>query len=124
MVGRTQKSIGAIVRFLIRYIGDQRFTRVLVDVTNTLLDVYEDTFDQFTGELVRNFLSLQKMIRKEEQLTLEFLELQGVLDMIIAASSCGEQAEDSNAPQETIKTTDSNSLLPSESARVEPIINV
>lgn len=121
--GRTHKSIGAIVRFLCRYIGDHRFTRILIDVGNTLLSIYEETFDQFTGEIGRNFLYLRKIIRKEETLSLELLQLQGVLDMIIAAASCGDLA-DAISPHEATTPKTNHDLVPSESARVEPIISV
>lgn len=37
LAGREAKSLSAILRFLIRYIGDYRFTRTLIDVANMLL---------------------------------------------------------------------------------------
>lgn len=122
MSGRTHKQIGAIVRFLCRYIGDHRFTRILIDVGNTLLSIYEEKFDQFTGEIGRGFLYLRKMIRKEEQLTLEFLQLKGTLDMIIAASSCGEPKETENI--EKAATAERNDIVASEEARKDFIISV
>jgi U3 small nucleolar RNA-associated protein 15 len=37
LAGREGKSLSAILRFLIKYIGDYRFTRTLIDVANVLL---------------------------------------------------------------------------------------
>lgn len=38
--GRESKSLLVILRFLIKYIGDYRFTRILIDVSNILLGKY------------------------------------------------------------------------------------
>lgn len=111
-----------MVRFLCRYIGDHRFTRILIDVTNTLLSIYEDTFEQFSGEIGRNFLSLAKMIRKEENLTMEFLQLQGSLEMIMAGASFGEETETNEEHRPT--TLDSSEFLPSKEARENVVISV
>lgn len=120
MSGRTHKSIGAIVRFLCRYIGDHRFARILIDVSNILLAIYEDTFDQFSGEIGRNFLYLRKIIRKEEELSIDFLGLQGAFELILAGASCGEQTE----TMPTIETKVLNELVASQSARENPAISV
>jgi U3 small nucleolar RNA-associated protein 15 len=37
LAGREGKSLSAVLRFLVRYIGDYRFTRTLIDVANMLL---------------------------------------------------------------------------------------
>lgn len=37
LAGREGKSLSAVLRFLIKYIGDYRFTRTLIDVANMLL---------------------------------------------------------------------------------------
>jgi U3 small nucleolar RNA-associated protein 15 len=37
LAGREGKSLSAILRFLVKYIGDYRFTRTLIDVANMLL---------------------------------------------------------------------------------------
>lgn len=90
---------------------------------NTLLSIYEDNFDQFTGEIGRNFLYLRKIIRKEELLSIEFLQLQGALEMIIAAATCGDQVETSGSPQEPAGPV-ADDLVPSASAREDPVISV
>lgn len=41
--GREGKSLTSILRFLIKYIGDYRFTRILIDVANILLGKYYQT---------------------------------------------------------------------------------
>lgn len=86
-VGRTDKSLAAIIRFMFRYMGDQRFTRVLIDAANILLNVYEAEFKRFTGEIGKQFIYLAKMLRKEEELSTDFLELQGALELILSGAN-------------------------------------
>lgn len=51
LAGREDKSLSAILRFLIRYIGDYRFTRTLIDVANMLLG---KEMEERAGVEVRN----------------------------------------------------------------------
>lgn len=83
---RTQDSIARILTFLIKYIGDSRFTRILIDITNIFLDVYENSFLSLTSDVQRLIIELCRRIRVEEQLTLEFLKLEGSLDMLVNAT--------------------------------------
>lgn len=91
LIGRTDKSLAAIIRFLIRYMGDHRFTRVLIDVANILLDVYEVNFSEFTGEIGKQFLYLAKKLRKEEAISIDLLRLQGTLELLLAGASVADE---------------------------------
>lgn len=91
LAGRSDKSLSTIVRFLTRYIGDNRFTRVLIDVVHILLDTYEAEFARFTGEIGKQFVYLAKKLRHEEDISLEFLRLQGTLELVLAGASAAEQ---------------------------------
>lgn len=95
LIGRSDKSLSAIIRFLYRYMGDHRFTRVLIDVANILLNVYEANFNQFTGEIGKQFLYLSKKLRKEEAVTIDFLRLQGTLELLMAGAKVADQEEQS-----------------------------
>lgn len=94
---------------------------MLIDVANILLDVYEEQFKEFTGPIGRNFLNLIKALRKEEQLTKEFLEINGSLELILSAASISDQ---------DIKIASLHSdqmvseIVPSESAKMEMIFDV
>lgn len=91
--GRTDKSLGSIIRFMIRYMGDHRFTRVLIDAVHILLNVYEADFDRFTGEIGKQFMYLSKALRKEEELSVDFMQLQGALELILAGAGVVNSAE-------------------------------
>lgn len=122
LAGRTHTSISSIILFIIRYIGDSRFTRALIDVANTLLDVYEDQFKEFTGPIGRNFLNLIKALRKEEQLTKDFLEINGSLELILSAASILDQ--DANDAPLVSSKSHITEIVPSESAKQELIFDV
>lgn len=96
--GRTNKSLVKILLFLRKNIADYRFNRVLIDATNILLNVYEDTFDSFTGDITKMFVSLAETLRREEELSMNMLKLQGALELLINAANVQETtpADDDN----------------------------
>lgn len=113
--------------FIIRYIGDHRFSRVLIDVANILLDVYEEQFKEFTGPLGRSFINLSKALHREEKVTKDFLQMQGALELILAGANISERGSSSIAPlnvQQQSKLGKSSELKPSESAKKQFIIDV
>lgn len=126
LTGRTDASLSSIVRFIIRYLSDHRFTRVLIDVANTLLSIYENTFEKFVGNLGRDFLNLAKMIRKEEQLTRQFLQLQGALELVMAGAAAGETLSDSVivSASEKNQPEHSSELTPTETAIENMVVSV
>lgn len=120
LAGRTHKSLASIIRFLMRYIGDYRFTRVLIDVTNILLNVYEKDFRQFTGEIGKQFLYLSKKLKKEEELTVAFLQFQGAVELLLAGASVGDQSG-----TEQIKFGQiGNEMKPSEYAKENFVVDI
>lgn len=127
MAGRTHNSLSSIILFIIRYIGDHRFSRVLIDVANILLDVYEEQFKEFTGPLGRSFINLSKALHREEKVTKDFLQMQGALELILSGANISERASSSLAPldvQQQNKLGKSSELKPSESAKKQFIIDV
>lgn len=98
---RTQDSIAKILTFLNKYIGDGRFTRILIDITNIFLDVYESAFLQLTADVQRLIIELCRRVRVEEQLTLEFLKLEGSLDMLVNAAAGAKEDQDVQVEQGT-----------------------
>ncbi|XP_035894552.1 U3 small nucleolar RNA-associated protein 15 homolog [Anopheles stephensi] len=88
---RTPEFLVTFVNFLTRHIGDYRFTPTLVDASNILLDVYEDSFEKFAGTVVgKAFVTLADKLQTEEQLVQEFLNVQGALEMISVAADTAE----------------------------------
>lgn len=125
--GRSHSSLSSIILFLIRYIGDHRFSRVLIDVANTLLDVYEGQFKEFTGPLGRSFINLSKALHREERVTKDFLQMQGALALILSGANLSAGGTASIASLDVQYQTQSNKsakLVPSESAKKQLIIDV
>lgn len=116
--GRTHQSIATILQFIHRYLGDERFTKVLNDATHILLDVYEDDFDKFTGEIGKSFIDLAKKLKREEELTYECLELQGALELLTAGATITSSEAEFGEDFKNIK------YQQSERAKNQSVINV
>uniref|UniRef100_A0A1A9WMA4 U3 small nucleolar RNA-associated protein 15 homolog n=1 Tax=Glossina brevipalpis TaxID=37001 RepID=A0A1A9WMA4_9MUSC len=86
LAGRSQNSLNSIIYFINRHLGEHRFMRVLIDAATILLDVYDDKFNEFTGQLIQKFLNLSDTLKRETALTYNLLELQGALELLVAAS--------------------------------------
>lgn len=114
--GREGKSLLVILRFLIKYIGDYRFTRILIDVANILLDVYGDHLTDCGPEALKLFERLAKRLREEEELTQQLLCLQGALQMILAGASVTEGT--------SLLDEANNTLQPSDAAMQNFIVSV
>lgn len=110
--------------FIIRYIGDHRFSRVLIDVANTLLDAYEDQFKEFTGPVGRCFINLSKALHREEKVTKDFLQAQGALELILSGANVSDRGTANIASFDITKTMKKSELIPSESAKKQMIIDV
>lgn len=123
--GRTHTSLSNIILFVIRYIGDHRFTRVLIDVTNTLLDVYENQFHEFTGPIGRSFINLTKALQKEERISRDFLRMHGALELILAGANVAEISTAESSPLDMNKLPkEFSEFKPSEAAKQEVIFDV
>lgn len=123
--GRTHASLSNIILFIIRYIGDQRFTRVLIDVANTLLDVYEHQFHEFTGPVGRSFINLTKALQKEERVSRDFLQMHGAIELVLAGANVGEISTTESSPLDINKLPkEFSEFTPSEAAKKEVIFDV
>jgi U3 small nucleolar RNA-associated protein 15 len=112
---RTQDSLAKIITFFNKYISDSRFTRVLLDVANIFIDTYEKSFLSLTSDVQQLIIELCRRIRVEEELTLEFLKLEGSLEMIMNAAAVGSRDMELNS---------STKLYPSENAKGAAVINL
>ncbi|CAD7084700.1 unnamed protein product [Hermetia illucens] len=119
LAGRNHTSLGTIIRFILKHIGEHRFMRVLTDAAAVLLEVYEDEFDQFTGDIGKLFINLAKALRSEVDLTYDLLELQGALELIIGAASISENRD------ESIQfTKDTTNIRQSEKAKASSVVSL
>ncbi|XP_055380484.1 U3 small nucleolar RNA-associated protein 15 homolog [Condylostylus longicornis] len=119
LAGRTNNSIAIIIRFIKKHLGEHRFMRVMINVANTLLDVYEDKFQDITSDLGRLFLDLAECLHQEVYLSLDLLELEGAFEMLISAAKVTEDKDECFH-----FTQDRSKIKQSETAKEETIILV
>lgn len=117
---RTQDSIAKIVTFFNKYISDGRFTRVLIDVVNIFLDVYEKAFLSLTADVQQLIIELCRRVQVEEELTIEFLKLKGSLDMVMCAASGAKEDQEDQEPEHL----QISRLHPSDNAKNATVINL
>jgi U3 small nucleolar RNA-associated protein 15 len=110
---RPQNTLFKIVTFFNKYIGDSRFTRVIIDAINVFLNVYEDSFDQLNPAIQKLILELAERVKNEEEISLHYLELQGSIELLMAGATIPEQSE---SPDTLLQAT--------ENAKVASVINV
>lgn len=118
LVGRDTKSLTQILRFLIKYISDYRFTRTLIDVTHILLDVYEHTIHLQSAEVGKIFITLAKRLREEQELGEQLAHLQGALQLLLAGASASDHINN------TQTTPAMHNLIPSADAQKNLVVNL
>lgn len=114
---RTQDSLGKILTFFNKYISDGRFTRVLIDIANVFLDVHEKSFLSLAADVQKLVIELCRRITIEEDLSIEFLKLQGCLDMVMSAAAGVKEDNE-------IRTTAPPKLHQSENAQIAAVISL
>ncbi|XP_055906860.1 U3 small nucleolar RNA-associated protein 15 homolog [Eupeodes corollae] len=124
LAGRSYKSLSRIISFIIRYIGEHRFIRVLIDVGMILLDVYEDEFHEFTGDLGKQFIQLADVLQKEIQLTYDLLEFQGSLELLVAVANISSDDKSDDNPISFLEADKRPSIKQSEMAKQSSILTV
>lgn len=118
LVNRQQDSLAKIITFFNKYIGDGRFTRILIDAIDIFLNVYEPQFMTLSPNIQRLIVELNRRIKVEEDMTLQFLKLGGSLDMVINA------AEASYENQTDLVDLTATKLQPTENAMNAIVINL
>uniref|UniRef100_A0A336LKX0 U3 small nucleolar RNA-associated protein 15 homolog n=1 Tax=Culicoides sonorensis TaxID=179676 RepID=A0A336LKX0_CULSO len=86
LLGRTQKVLAKYLNFIKKYISDYRFNRTLMDAANSFINIYENDFDTLSSEVQQHFLTLRDRMKEEEELTVEFLELKGSMELLLSAA--------------------------------------
>ncbi|KAI8970331.1 WD40-repeat-containing domain protein [Mycotypha africana] len=86
ITGRDDVSLEPLMRFLIKHIHHPRFTNLLVDVSETVIDCYTRVFGQ--SPLIDELLSrLSYKVKQEIQLQKDLIETMAALDMLFAKSA-------------------------------------
>lgn len=99
LAGRDEKSLWAILKFLIKNIGDARFTLTLLEVGSILVDICEDNVSNFTPGVLRGFRILEDRLREEVEVAKDMASLEGMFSLLLAGSSIeGDSAVNSELP--------------------------
>ncbi|KAL1917697.1 uncharacterized protein VTP21DRAFT_3531 [Calcarisporiella thermophila] len=84
--GRDDLSLEPVVQFLVRYINNPRYTSLLVDVANTVIDMYRPVLGQ--SPLIDELMfRLRDKVRQEIAFQKEVLKVVGSLEMLFSKSS-------------------------------------
>ncbi|KAK3930171.1 U3 small nucleolar RNA-associated protein 15-like protein [Frankliniella fusca] len=122
LAGRDAKALLAILRFLVKYIGDYRYTRTVTDVSNVLLDIYGDSWDKFRPDVCQMLQRLAARANSEVALTQDLTSLEGMMEILLAGSSV---VSSSSERSEGAKSTQSTpTWQASETAQKTFIVNV
>lgn len=104
---RSQNSLARIITFFNKYLSDYRFTKIAIDAVNILLGVYENSFDQLSPDIQKLFIELAARTKKEEQLTVLLLSLQGSLELLLAGAGAADPIEEENDRIDHMQATES-----------------
>lgn len=85
LAGKDEDGLVPILDFLIRYITNPRYTVLLTDVANTVLDIYGPVFGQ-SEKVDQLFTKLRNKIGAEMDFQQKGFELLGSLDTLFAAT--------------------------------------
>ncbi|XP_063696420.1 U3 small nucleolar RNA-associated protein 15 homolog [Culicoides brevitarsis] len=87
LMGRTQNVLARYLNFIKKYFNDYRFNRTLLDAATTFMQVYEHSIYSMSSDVQQHFIALKDRIQEEEKLSLEFMELRGVMELLFSASN-------------------------------------
>ncbi|KAK7072701.1 snoRNA-binding rRNA-processing protein [Halocaridina rubra] len=97
VAGRDAKELSRLVEFVKKHLRHPVYKHALMDVTNILIDVYEDSLQDNPG-IVNLFRKLKDEVRVEMELTREHMALMGVLQMFMTVSDTEKERTSSNIP--------------------------
>ncbi|KAF7721902.1 snoRNA-binding rRNA-processing protein [Apophysomyces ossiformis] len=105
ITGRDDVALEPLVQFLLRNIHNPRFTNLIVDVADVVIDLYMPVFGQ--SPLIDDLIArLSTKVKHEIKLQEQLVQTMATLDMLFAKSSAGENMATTTMP---------NSVTPSES---------
>ncbi|KAJ8952934.1 hypothetical protein NQ318_006551, partial [Aromia moschata] len=90
--GRDKKSLLQILRFFVRNITDQRFTRILTNAANIFIDTYEEKIPFLPPDVGKLFVDLTQLLNQELELCNELGALEGMMNMLLASQVVTEDA--------------------------------
>lgn len=115
LAGRDEKSLSFILKFLQKNIGNPRFTPVITDVVNLVVDLYANQIGQ-SAAIDHVLVQLKKTVDQEINYMKQLFEVMGTMDTIFAAS----QTQSTNQNTDLHEHSNLN-LLPSATVQDSPI---
>jgi len=90
--GRDEKSLCLLLQYLSKYINDPRFSQLLMEVVDVVLELYGSQIGKCptTDKL---FLDIRKRVDREVNNMRQLATLQGSIDLILAAASASDKPE-------------------------------
>lgn len=88
LAGREEKGLSSILQFVNKYITDSRFSKTLIYVAELLIDLYLPDHGM-SSSVDKLFLDLRRRLDREVTYIEELMVLQGAVDLVLAAASCG-----------------------------------
>ncbi|XP_013169985.1 PREDICTED: U3 small nucleolar RNA-associated protein 15 homolog [Papilio xuthus] len=113
--GLSEKDIGALLRFFKKYLGETRFTRIIIDTVNVFIDVFENQIKLFSEQNLWLYNSLKEEIMQEIDVCKRASELEGAISLLLS----GAQVD---STRDMIENSDM--LAPSSKAQREIVIDV
>lgn len=115
MRGLNDKNIGALLTFFLKFLGEIRFTRTLIDAVNVFIDVYENEVKMFSERNLLLYNRLQEHIKDEVEVCKRVNELEGYLNLLLSGAQI-------NTTRDIMDINDA--LAPSFKARKDLVIDV
>ncbi|KAJ2032889.1 U3 small nucleolar RNA-associated protein, partial [Coemansia sp. S2] len=84
LAGRDELSLDPIVRFVVKFVDHPRYTGVLINVTEVLLDIYGDLLHQ-SSRIAELLGRLKAKVRMELRLQQDLTMLLGSMEMLMSA---------------------------------------
>jgi len=115
--GRDEKSLGLLLQYLAKYINDPRFSQLLMEIVDVVLEMYGSQIGKCptTDKLL---LEIRNRVDREVRNMKQLATLQGSIDLILAAASASDKPElrsEEIAFKKHSKVVNSDKAAPSES---------
>ncbi|XP_007897998.1 U3 small nucleolar RNA-associated protein 15 homolog [Callorhinchus milii] len=91
LAGRNEQQLSLLLSFLIRHIVDPRFTPILINVAEIIIDIYRSVVGE-SSVVDNQFLRLQDLIGREIDYQEELLEVLGMMDTLFATITAKKEA--------------------------------
>lgn len=86
LAGRDEETVQPLLKFLVRWISDARFTSLITDVASSFLDIYTPIVGR-SPSVDDLILKLKYKLHEQLSLHTKLLQLQGAVEMILASSA-------------------------------------